>query len=143
MSAIEPTCALMGLSPEKFSKEEFLIIESEIFIHLCNELIEHYRNHYKNYFSILKYTLEMENIVLQNNLARFVTIDLVSAGEYDLAGIAIYTDTPEEIVQEIIDGRNERPSAKFLLRIIELHRSVRRELYTSIMKKYFIIIPHQ
>jgi hypothetical protein len=32
-------------------------------------------------------------------------------------------------------GRNVRPSAIFLRKLIDLHRSVRRELYQKIIKK--------
>ena len=51
------------------------------------------------------------------------------------AGRLRYSDTPEDVIQEVIDGRNIRPSAIFLWKIIELHRSVRRDLYDAIIKK--------
>ena len=46
-----------------------------------------------------------------------------------------YTDTHEDVIQEVIDGRNANPSAALLRKSIDIHRSVRRELYDSILKK--------
>ncbi|MBA3660150.1 MAG: hypothetical protein H0W64_00300 [Gammaproteobacteria bacterium] len=73
--------------------------------------------------------------MLENDFARLITNDILSTEEYNLKGIARYSDTPEDVIQEVIDGRNIRPSATFLWRIIELHRSVRRELYDAIIRK--------
>ena len=61
--------------------------------------------------------------------------DILSSEEYTLDGIARYTDTPEEVVEEILSERNKNPSARFLRRLIELHRSIRPSLYLMIMKK--------
>ena len=73
--------------------------------------------------------------MLENNLVRLITNDVLSTEEQNLNGIAHYSDTPEDVIQEVIDGRNIRPSATFLWKIIELHRSVRRDLYDAIIKK--------
>jgi len=77
--------------------------------------------------------------MLENDLARLITRDILSSKEYNLTGLALYSDTPEDVIQEVIDGRNKRPSATFLWKIIELHRSVRRDLYNTIIQK---IISH-
>ena len=45
------------------------------------------------------------------------------------------TQTPEEVVYEVVIGSNLRPSAIFLQRVIDLHREVKRDLYILIRKK--------
>ncbi|HSW68753.1 MAG TPA: hypothetical protein VLI69_01175 [Gammaproteobacteria bacterium] len=135
MPARELFCRLIGIDGENFSKEELLLAEAEIFIRLCAELKEFFRTQQKNYFCILKFNLKTENTMLENNLARLIATDILSSKEYNLPGLALYSDTPEDVIQEVIDGRNVRPSATFLWKMIELHRFVRRDLYDAIIKK--------
>lgn len=135
MSATESMCRLIGINCKKLSKEEYLLLEAEIFIRICEELREFFREQQKGYFCLMKFNLEKENVMLENDLARLITKDILSSEEYNLSGIASYSDTPTDVVQEVIDGRNIRPSATFLWKIIELHRSVRRDLYDAIRKK--------
>jgi CTP:phosphocholine cytidylyltransferase-like protein len=135
MSAIEPLCHLIGIKPGKLSRIEYFLLESEIFRCICDGLKEFFRKKYRDYFDLMKFNLEKENKMLENNLVRFVTNDILSTKEYNLHGIAYYSDTPADVIQEVIDGRNSRPSATFLWRMIELHRSVRRELYDAIIKE--------
>ena len=135
MSAMEPLCHLMGIDRNKLSKKEYILLEAEIFICLCEKLKEFFREQYKDYFHLMKFTLEKENTMIETNFVRLIINDILSTEEYNQCGIAHYTDTPEDIVQEVLDGRNLRPSAIFLWKIIELHRSVRRDLYNSIVKK--------
>jgi hypothetical protein len=77
----------------------------------------------------------MENGVMEDSLVRCVINDILSTEEYTLAGIACYTQTPEEVIYEVAMGQNTSPSALLLRKIIELHRSVRSDLYRAIMKK--------
>ncbi len=135
MSAMEPLCHLIGINYRRLPKEEYLLLEAEIFICICEGLKEFFREKYKGYFHLMKFNLEKENAMLENDFARLITNDILSTEEYNLKGIARYSDTPEDVIQEVIDGRNIRPSATFLWRIIELHRSVRRELYDAIIRK--------
>ncbi len=73
--------------------------------------------------------------MLENDLARLITKDILSLKEYNLSGLAFYADTPEDVIQEVLDGRNIRPSATYLWKIIELHRTIRRDVYDAIIKK--------
>jgi hypothetical protein len=139
MSAIQPLCHLIGIKPEQLLKHEYFLLEAELFLRAHKELKEFFRDEHKEYFRILKFTIEMENNMLDKSFARLITKDILASKEYDLDGIAYYADTPQDVILEVIDGRNERPTATFLCRIIELHRSVRRDLYDKIMKK----IAHQ
>jgi len=135
MSATEPLCRLIGIDPYKLSKEEYLILEAELFYSVCEELKEIFRIQHKEYFRLTKYTVEMESIMLEQNFLRFVINDILSTKEYTIEGIAYYVDTHTDVVSEVILGHNLNPSAILLHRTIGLHRSVRGDLYKTIMQK--------
>lgn len=135
MPAMEPLYNLIGISTYKLSKKETFILEAELFTRLCEELKEIFRKQHEDYFRLMKFTTEKENTMLEINFIRLMMRDILSSKEYTLEGIARYTDTHEDIVQEIFSGRNTSPSAKLLQRTIELHRSIRRDLYNAIIKK--------
>lgn len=135
MSATEPLYHLIGITSLQLTKEERLLLEAEIFAHTCGELKEIFRKQYKDYFRLMKFTIEMENAMLESQFARLIIQDILATGEYNLTGIAQYTNSYEEVIEEIMTGLNLTPSAIFMQKLIELHRSVRRELYASIIRK--------
>lgn len=135
MSAIEPLCLLFGIEPAKLSKEENILLEAELFSRLCEELKEIIREEYKDYFLLMKLTRDKENIMLESKFIPFFIEDILATKEYNLKGIALYADTPEDVLHEAYAGLNLYPSAILLRKIIELHRTVRRELYQKIVKK--------
>ncbi len=135
MSATEPLCLLIGINPSVLQKEEIIILEAELFVCLCEELKEIFKAQYKHYFRLMKFTEEMEDAMLESNFISLIIKDILLTEEYTLQGIAHYTNTPEDVVHEIVSGRNASPSATFLRRAIELHRLVRRDLYGAIIKK--------
>lgn len=135
MSAIEPLHRLIGINPHGLSGEECVLLEAELFYSICEELKEFFRNQYKEYFCLMKFTIDMENVMLEENFIRFVIRDILSTKEYTLEGIAHYVNIHEDVVHEMILGRNSNPSALLLRKTIELHRSVRGDLYNTIMKK--------
>lgn len=135
MPALEPLCYLLGINPSKLSKEENIILEVDLYLRIGEELKEMFRQEYKDYFYLLKFTLSMENIMLEDNFIRLIMRDILSTGEYSLQGIARYIDTPEDIVYELASGLNAKPLAVHLRKTIELHRSVRPSLYQAIGEK--------
>lgn len=135
MSSTELLCHLIGISPTRFSREEIFIIEAELFTRLCDELKALFKTQYKHYFKAIKLHTEMEDSMIEIHFMRCVINDILSTDEYTLPGIAYYTQTPEEVVYDVVTGRNTNPSSSFFRKIIELHRSVRRDLYVEIMKK--------
>ena len=137
MSAVEPLCRLLGVNIFTLTKEESTLLEAELFIRICDELKEKFREQLRNYFRLMKFTIKKENEMLEANFVRFIIKDIISTDEYDLLGVACYTDTHEDVIREVISGRNTNPSAKLLRKSISLHRSVRRDLYCAIMKKIF------
>ena len=140
MPAIEPFCRLLRIDILKLPREEVLILEAEIFIRLYKELNEIFRSYYKNYFNLLKFNKEMEDTVLEAEFIKNITKDLVTMDEYSLEGIAYHTHIPEEVIREIVLGRNTNPSLHASRKIIELHRVARFSLYHEITKK--IITQH-
>jgi hypothetical protein len=135
MAAMEPLCHLAGLKSSRLTKEENLILEANLFTCVCEELKEIFRKQYKDYFHLLNFTRDMENAMLEKYFVRLIINDILSTKEYTLSGIARYTNTHEDVVEEILLERNTNPSALFLRRLIELHRSIRPTLYSAIMKK--------
>ena len=135
MSVPELLCQTMGINPYKLSKEENLILEVELYTRICEMLKEVFRGQYKVYFRLMKCTAEVEDVMMEARFARCVINDILSTEEYTLPGIACYTQTPEDVVYDVAMGLNTNPTAIFLRKIIELHRSIRRELYREIIKK--------
>lgn len=83
----------------------------------------------------MKFTLEMENHMLEKNLTSLIIQDILQTGEYTIQGIALYTNTHEDVINELASGLNVRPTIMPFRKIIELHKSVRRDLYESMRKK--------
>lgn len=134
MSAIEPLCRLIGINPYKLSREENLILEADLFYSICKELKEIFRVHHKEYFRLTKFTADMEMVMLEQNFLRFVINDILSTNEYTIEGFAHYVDVHIDVVHEIILGRNLNPSALLLQRAIELHKTLRGDLYKKIIQ---------
>ena len=135
MPAMEPLCYLIDISPTNLTKEENLMIEIELFARICEALLEEYKIKYKDYFQILKSNAKMEYVTMEAKFLSNIINDILSTKEYTLSGIACYTQTHEDVVYEVAIGINTNPSAIFLRKIIELHRSIRQELYREIIKK--------
>jgi hypothetical protein len=122
MAATELLCRLLGVSPSEISVVETIITEIELFWRICEELKQYY-------------LAEKENDVLNADLLREVVNDIIKSEEYSLQGIALYMQTSEEIICDLIIGRNRDPSMILFHKLINLHRSVRPALYAEIMKK--------
>jgi hypothetical protein len=141
MPAMRPLCHLMGVNLPKLSKEEHLFLEAELFVRICEELKEIIREQNKDYFRLMKFNTEKENAMIEANFISCIMNDILSTQEYNLPGIAYYTDTPEDVVYEVVAGRNTNPSLSLSRRVIELHVSVRPKLYRSIMSKIISELP--
>lgn len=135
MSAVQELCCLYGIDPKNFSKEENFLLEANLFTHICEELKEIFRNQNTEFFRLIKFTKEMENEMLEANFIRFVINDILSTEEYTLDGIAYYSDSSEEVIQEVAVGLNTSPSLALARKIIELHRTIRPTLYREILNK--------
>ena len=134
MTALKLLCHSAGFNSSVLSKEEMRVLEADLFSRICNELTESYKAQYEDYFRIIRFNHEMENI-MDKNLVSLIVRDILSTEEYSLLGVAYYTGTSEDVIFEIASGNNSDPSASLLRKIIELHRAVRPDLYREIMKK--------
>ena len=132
---MEPLCHLIGINEKNFSREELNFLEAELFLRICEELKSIFKYQYKNFFNLMKFTLTKENEMIEKNFIRIILNDILATKEYTMQGIARYTDTHEDIIHELASGINTKPLAACLRKVIELHRSVRRELYQAISKK--------
>lgn len=130
MTAIEPFCVGINIK-----KEESLILEADLFTRICEELKEYFRKQNAEYFKLMKFTLEMENAMLEENFLRFVINDILTTEAYSMDGIACYTNIPYDVIDEIVIGKNTNPSYYLVRKIIELHRSVRLDLYNWLLEK--------
>ena len=132
---MEPLCHIAGVNSSIFTREENFFLEAELFTRICEELKEVFRKQYKDYFRLMKFTFNKENAMLEIYFIRLIINDILSTEEYTLSGIARYTDTPQEVIEEFFTEHNINPSALFLRKLIELHRTIRRALYIAIMEK--------
>jgi len=133
MSAVEPLCQMIGINPKELSREELFVLEARLFTMLCDELRRHFKSQHKEYFFSTKSSQEMENF-METNFVSLVIRDIVATGEYTEAGSALYTQVPTDVIDDIVTGRNPSPSVSLFEKIINLHRSVRKELYREIME---------
>lgn len=138
MTATESFCQFLGVNPQTFSLSENIILEAELFDRVCDYLKEVYREQYKDYFRLMKFTTKMENTMLDENYIRFAINDILATEEYSVQGIAYHTRIPEEVICDVISGVNTQPSLPLSRQIIHLHRSVKPDLYREIMKKMLL-----
>ena len=135
MAAHEPWSNNLITDFKMFSKDEFTILEVEIFTRLIKELKDVFHIMHVDYFNLMKFS-EIERInMIENNFIRFVINDILLTEEYSVQGIACYVETSEEVINDLIIGKNLFPSLQLSQQIIDLHRSVRFKVYDGIMKK--------
>ena len=127
--------SLINIDTAECTKEECRLLEATIFDLLCAELQTYLVEGAKDYFRILKLPTNMERSIMESTFLKSVINDILASGEYSLSGIAYYTDTPSDVLDDIMIGNNERPSLLLSRKIIELHRSVRPSLYRLLLQK--------
>lgn len=135
MSAVQELCCLYGVNPKQLSKIENALLEASLFTYICDGLNEIYRCNNKDFFRLCKFTKEMENKMLEENFMRCVINDIISTEEYTLDGIAHYSGTSEDVIEEVATGINVSPSLSLERKIIELHRAIRPDIYRVILNK--------
>src|SRR5438445_1908762 len=135
MPAVQPLHLLIEINHGMFSKKEHLFLEAYFLRRVCEEVKQIFSKQLKEYFYLMNYNIEMESVMLDASFLRLVINDILSTEEYTLEGIASYTATHADIIHEVISGRNSTPSAILLQRTLDLHRTVRSDLYREIVKK--------
>lgn len=135
MPAVEPLCHLMGVHSKKFSKKELILLEAELFVRFYHELLHFFKSQYQDYFRLFKFNQKEEEVMIESNFLKLIIEDILLTEEYNLSGIAHYTMTHEDVLQDIMEGYHRCSSASLLRKIVELHRTVRPAVYQSIIKK--------
>ncbi|MEO8400841.1 MAG: hypothetical protein ABI597_03455 [Gammaproteobacteria bacterium] len=133
MSMVQPLFLLLGINPRQFVKEELMLLEAKLFARICEEIREIIKEQNKDYFQIMK--LNKEKNMLETEFIRCIINDILSTEEYNLSGIALYTDAPEDVIYDLASGSNTNPTLLLSRKIIELHRIVRPNLYQEIANK--------
>jgi hypothetical protein len=141
MPATEFLYQLIGIEPRKFSKEENVLIEAEIFTRICGDMEVIFEEKNKNYFRVIKFYIDKESDMRNHDLQLVdlvctVVNDILSTKEYTIEGIAQYADLPPDVIYEASLGANKAPSLKLFRRVIELHKMVRPKLYEYLMDKF-------
>lgn len=136
MSAIEPYYSLISTSAKHLSESETRLLEADIFCSLCKEIKLYLKEkYYQEIIFLMRLSKKEEEVMLETNFLKTIIDDILATNEYTLTGIAYYTDTPEDVIVEIVTGKNQRPSAIFMQRVIDLHRLVKKDLYKQLAKK--------
>jgi hypothetical protein len=133
MTKMDLAIYLLRLDKHALSKTESLLLETKLIISIFNELLEIFRNQYKDYLNLIKYCQEGSMFCM--SLAQEMIKDILSTEEYSLQGIAIHTNIPEEVLLEIASGINKNPTFDSSKKLFELHIMVRRNLYDNIIEK--------
>lgn len=135
MAATELLCHLLGINPSDLTPQENLILEVELFSRICEELKELFKSKNKEYLILLNVSIAKENAMLEAKFLRFVVSDILMTEEYSVTGIAHETKIPEDVINDILSGKNKSPSLQVSRKIIDLHRMVRPDLYKEVVKK--------
>ena len=116
-------------------KAKFISGKTIVCLMLLHELKKIFEKELKNYVCLMQSTTEKESTMFEFRLVQLILLDILSSDDYDMTGVARYTNTCEEVIEEVITGRNPMPSVIFFRRLIDLHRSVRRDIYETIIRK--------
>ena len=130
--------AYFGIDCSRLSKNEKLLFSSYLFVNLNHELNEIFQAGYKNYFRLIKADFVMEDVMVEANFLHHIIKDILSTGEYSLEGIAYYIRIPKDVLYDLVTGFNINPSLMLYRKIIELHSTVRRDLYHTLIKKIML-----
>ncbi len=135
MPAIQPLCCFFGINLNCLSKIEKILVESELFYQFCEEIKFFLNSPNHHFYYSIKLNALKEDTMLDAKLIRFILKDILATEEYSVKGIALYTDSFEDVINEIIIGFNSNPSGIFLQKLIRLHRDARPEVYQFMIKK--------
>ena len=135
MSCVQPFFLYFGFGNNELSRMEFIFLEAKLFVMIYGELKEMMRKNMKNYFQLMNFSITEEDHMLETNFIRAIINDILLTQEYNVSGVALYTNTPEDVIYDLASGRNSNPTLLISQKIINLHRSVRPILYEDIMNK--------
>ncbi len=135
MPAVMPLYDLIDMNVEDFTPTEKIFLDTVLFISVCEQLRYLLLKEHKTYFSSIKHNIQEERSMLEQNFISCILNDILATKEYSLAGIAYYTDTPEDVLYDVITGTNSNPAFSLVRKVIELHRLIRSDLYLGLLHK--------
>jgi hypothetical protein len=132
MAAIKLFCDLIQVDFYKLTLKEKMLFEVNLFASICDELMKIFHDRKK--YNHLKNNGNKEASMLECNVVKFIIEDLLFSEDYSIEGIAYYTQFPEDVICDVISGKNKMPSLELSRKVIELHRISRPDLYKQIIK---------
>ena len=135
MPAMEPLYKMIANDLPSLKTYEILLLDADLFVQICEQLKKIINASHMEYFKLINFDYKMEHHMLETSLIPYVINDILSSEQYSLTGIAYYTDSPEDVIYEIAVGNNTNPSLNLSRKLLELHRSVRPELYRYLIRK--------
>ena len=135
MPQAEYLCQVIGFSQRDFSTYENTILEADLFCLVCNELIKYFSAKYQTNDLLPHINQKEYKNMIEANFIHCVVNDILSTEAYNLSGIALYTQTPEDVIFDLAIGQYINPSFTLSRKIIELHKTIRPNLYKSILRK--------
>ncbi|OAI46440.1 hypothetical protein AYO45_06340 [Gammaproteobacteria bacterium SCGC AG-212-F23] len=73
--------------------------------------------------------------MLEENLLKYFIEDILIAGAHTVPDIAKQVDTTDDVIVDIVEENNMTPSFTVARKIINLHQTVRPQLYHGFMQK--------
>jgi hypothetical protein len=137
MPATDLIFCLFRVKTSKLSTAERIILEAKCLTIIYYEFQSMIADRYKNYLRLVKPANYMEKQMQGGDFLRELIVDILSTEEYSMAGIARFAHVSEDVLIDIASGLNRHPTFDLSRKIIEIHASVRRDLYDSIVKKAF------
>jgi len=133
MAATEFLAQLLGFDCQALSREERIIVEAKTLTRIYAAIEAVMEIHHSDYFRLLKLDGDEKLKHLEEYFLRYIVTDIVSTGDYTIAGIAMYAQTAEDIIYDVMTGKNCTAPFAIVRKIINLHQSVRPRLYQEFM----------
>lgn len=133
-------CDWNELVIKQLTQKEKNLLEAVFFVQILDGLNEEFDKRYNLHFTGRNFILcqKKGNNMQYDTLLTLVIRDLIDSDEYTIAGIARYTNLPEDTIYNAAAGLNHDPSGTLLRRVITLHKSTRPKLYKKIIQKFII-----
>lgn len=140
MPKLDLISALLDPYHPKLSLTEKFLLENNLLVKVFSEIKEVFIKKYHLYHQLVKsaFTVSKEENMKNIPLITEMVKDILETKEYSLSGIATYAHVPEEVLYDLAAGINTEPSFEITKKILELHISVRKNLYEKIMHRIAI-----
>lgn len=140
MAACEYLAMDIGINCKQLTDIERCLLEVEIIYQLWSEIEKLYG---RESISILKIENDMNPNITKGkganmsmkNIIQLILNDLIENEEYNITGLATYTQSTPDVIFDVVSGLNQNPSMALSRKIIELHRLARRDVYLGILMK--------